>query len=218
MWGYEGRIKFYHISKTILKSEVSEMNQKEEKVVILDFLPEGYSTRRHPEPVAQALGRGLTLLELVPKEGVNLKPEQEVYIGSGHRDEIRYIKRVLVTGDLTNFAKGMLNDIVTKIVSEEEQRFVDFFNKSGTVTPRMHQLELLPGIGKKHVQVILDERRKKPFENYKDLVDRVKLFPDPKKAIIKRILMELEGDEKYNIFVPMKRREEFGQQPYPSRR
>jgi len=187
---------------------------KEENCIILDFLAQGYADRRHPEPVAQALGKHFSLLELVPKEGIVLKPEEEVYIGSGPRDKIRYIKRSLIYADLTNFGKNMLNQFVTKLVSEEEARFVEFFNKSSIITPRMHQLELIPGIGKKHVSDILDERRKKPFENYKDMVDRVKLFPDPAKAIIKRILMELEGEEKYHIFTPARRREEYGQQTY----
>ena len=182
---------------------------KEENCVVLDFLPQGYSDRRHAEPVAQALGRGFSLLELVPREGISLKPEDQVYIGSGPRDKIRYIKRSLVYADLTNFAKNMLHQTVVKIVNEEEKRYVDFFNTSITITPRMHQLELIPGIGKKHVQDILNERRKKPFENYKDLVERVKLFPDPAKAVIKRIMLELEGNEKYHIFIPMKKRDDF---------
>ena len=181
---------------------------KEETCIVLDFLPEGYADRRHAEPVAQVLGRGLSLLEIVPREGISLKPEEEIYIGSGTRDKVRYIKRSLVFADLTNFAKNVLAQTVTKLVDEEEQKFVEFFNKSMIITPRMHQLELIPGIGKKHVQDILDARRKKPFESYKDMVDRVKLFPDPRKSIIKRIMMELEGDEKYSIFIPAKKKDD----------
>ncbi|MBI5332199.1 MAG: DUF655 domain-containing protein [Candidatus Aenigmarchaeota archaeon] len=181
---------------------------KEETCIVLDFLPQGYADRRHVEPIAQVLGRGMTLLEIVPREGINLKPEEEIYIGSGPRDKIRYIKRSLLYADLTNYAKNILIQTVTKLVDEDENKFIEFFNKSTMITPRMHQLELIPGIGKKHVQDILDERRKKPFESYKDMVARVKLFPDPKKAIIKRIMMELEGNEKYSMFVPAKKKED----------
>ncbi|MFH0836981.1 MAG: DUF655 domain-containing protein [Candidatus Aenigmatarchaeota archaeon] len=181
---------------------------KEETCIVLDFMPQGYADRRHVEPIAQVLGRGMSLLEIVPREGVSLKPDEEIYIGSGSRDKVRYIKRSLLYSDLTNFAKTMLVQTVTKLVSEEEQKFVDFFNKSMMITPRMHQLELIPGIGKKHVQDILDARRKKPFESYKDIVDRVNLFPDPKKAIVRRIMMELEGNEKYSIFIPVKKRDD----------
>ena len=65
---------------------------------------------------------------------------------------------------------------------------------------RMHTLELLPGLGKKHMWVILEERQIKPFESFQDIKERVKLLPDPKMSIIKRIIKELEGNEKYRIF------------------
>ncbi|MHA1628104.1 MAG: DUF655 domain-containing protein, partial [Candidatus Baldrarchaeia archaeon] len=68
------------------------------------------------------------------------------------------------------------------------------------ITMRMHQLELLPGIGKKIMWEILEERKKKPFESFKDLTSRIKM-PDPVKAIVKRILIELEGEDKYYLFV-----------------
>ena len=186
-------------------SEVCVM-VKEEKAIILDFLPTGYSGRRHPEPVAQAIGRNFTLLELVPKDGATVKPDEEVYIGDGPRDKIRFIKGQLEYNRLTNFAKSLIPQIVEKIIKEEESRFVSFFNTAGTVTPRLHQIELLPGIGKKHVMDLLDERRKKPFESFAEIFQRVRLFPDPAKAIIKRILMEIENDEKYYLFVPPKRK------------
>ena len=48
---------------------------------------------------------------------------------------------------------------------------------------------------------ILDEREKRPFESFKDIKERVKLLPDPEKAIMKRILLELEGNEKHYLFV-----------------
>jgi putative nucleotide binding protein len=179
---------------------------REEKCIILDFLPSGYPGRRHAEAVAQAMGRNFTLLEVVPKEGVTLKPEEEVYIGEGPRDKIRFIKSQLEYSRLTNFAKSLIPKMVENIVKEEESKFVNFFNTAGTITPRMHQIELLPGIGKKHIMDLLDERRKKPFESFSDIFQRVRLFPDPVKSIIKRILQEIENDEKYYLFVPPKRK------------
>ena len=65
----------------------------------------------------------------------------------------------------------------------------------------MHQLELLPGLGKKHMWQIIETRDEKPFESFSDLKNRVKLMPDPEKAVIKRILQELEGIEKHKLFV-----------------
>lgn len=181
---------------------------REEKCIILDFLPTGYPERRHPEAIAQSLGRNFTLLELVPKEGITLKPDEEVYVGEGPRDKVKTVKGVLPYGRLTTFAKSLLPSVVEKLVKEEEKRFVYFFNSAGVITPRMHKLELIPGIGKKHVMDLLDARRKKPFESFEDIVQRVKPFPDIIKSIARRVLLELEGNEKYYIFTPPKRREE----------
>lgn len=183
---------------------------KEETCIILDFLPTGYPDRRHAEPVAQAIGASFfSLLELVPRETVTLKPEEEVYIGEGKRDKIRFIKGQLEYNQLTNFAQSTLPDIVDKLVRNNEQRFVEFFNKAHAVTPRMHQFQLLPGVGKKHLLDLLEERRKKPFGSFKDISERAKLFPDPAKIIIRRILDELHGKEKYYLFTQPPRRRLF---------
>jgi putative nucleotide binding protein len=49
---------------------------------------------------------------------------------------------------------------------------------------------------------ILEERKKEPFKSFEDIKNRVKLLPNPKELIVKRILMELEGKEdKYRLFV-----------------
>jgi putative nucleotide binding protein len=179
---------------------------KEETCFILDFLPSGYPNRRHAEPIAQAIGVQFSLLELVPKKDVSLKPEEEVYIGEGKREKIRYIKGRIRYSDLTNYAQTLLPTMIEKIVQNNEQRFVQFFNTATMFTPRMHKLQILPGIGKKHVVSILEERKKKPFESFEDVSNRVKLCPNPVKIIAKRILEELKGKEKFNLFVPMYRR------------
>ncbi|MAH42302.1 DNA-binding protein [archaeon] len=181
---------------------------KEEKAVILDFLAEGYPDRRHPEPVAQSIGTSnFTLLELVPREDIELTVEEEVYIGEGKRDKIRYIKGSMKVADLTNVARSNLGRTVTDIVKKNEEKFIEFFNITGMLTPRMHKLQLIPGIGKKHVVDIITARKTKKFESFEDMIKRVKLFPDPVKSLVKRIMNELEGDEKYHLFTP--------QAPYP---
>lgn len=180
---------------------------KEETCIILDFLPTGYPDRRHPEPVAQAVGTGFfSLLEIVPRENTALKPEEEVYIGEGKRDKIRFIKGQLEYNQLTNLAQNTLPETVERLVKKNEPRFVEFFNKGYSITPRMHQFQLLPGVGKKHLIDVLDERRKKPFESFSDISIRVKLFPDPAKVIIRRVLEELRGNEKYYLFTAQPRR------------
>jgi len=65
---------------------------------------------------------------------------------------------------------------------------------------RMHQLELIPGFGKKHMWEVLEARKIKLFAGFDDLKERVKLLPDPKAAVVKRIMSELEGKEKYRLF------------------
>lgn len=177
---------------------------KEEQAMVLDYLEHGYAfdTGTMKTPIVQALGMShLTLLELIPKKGIQLQPNQEVYIGEGKRDEIHHIKGRIPLSKLTATAKSNLMPVVDDIVKKEEKKFVEFFNKARPLTMRMHQLELLPGFGKKHMWEVLEARKEKPFENFDDLKKRVKLLPDPRTVVVKRILMELEGNEKYKIFV-----------------
>ncbi len=176
---------------------------KEERCIILDFLPNGYPDRRHAEPIAQAIGCNFfSLLEIVPRENITLKPLEEVYIGDGKRDKVRFIKSQLEYKYMTNHAQSTLEDVVENLVKANEKPFVDFFNKGHMITPRMHQFQLLPGIGKKHLLDILEERKKKPFESFADITTRVKQFTDPAKTVVKRIMEELTKDEKYHLFTP----------------
>ncbi|MBI5347277.1 MAG: DUF655 domain-containing protein [Candidatus Aenigmarchaeota archaeon] len=183
---------------------------KEEKCIVLDFLATGYPDSRHSEPVAQAIGASyFSLLELVVREGVSLRSEEEVYIGEGKRDKIKFIKGSLEFDDLTNFSRSTLDSMIEKIVVQNEKKIVEFFNKSRMVTPRMHQIQLLPGVGKKHLIDLLQERNKKPFDSFRDINDRVKMFPDVVKTISRRVRDELAGDEKYNLFVYKPKKREF---------
>ncbi len=183
---------------------------KEMNCVVLDFLQSGYADRRHTEPIAQAIGTSFfSLLELVAREGVDLKQDEEVYIGEGKRDKIRFIRGQLNYDDLTNMSRNALPDVVEKLVRANEKRFVEFFNKGPIITPRMHQFQLLPGVGKKHMMDILEERHRRPFESFEDITNRVKLFPDPVKTVVRRILLELEGNEKYYIFAVRQARSGF---------
>ncbi len=179
---------------------------KEEAAIVLDFLPNGYPYDDRPmymkNPVAQAIGKEhFVLLELVPKKGVHLQPFEEVYIGDGKRDKIHHIVGKIETAKLTATAKSQLEFTIKSIIKKNENKFVDFFNKAQPLSTRMHQIELLPGLGKKHMWQIIEVRDEKPFENFTDLKNRVKLMPDPEKSIIKRIMVELEGNEKHKLFV-----------------
>ncbi|MCX8193966.1 MAG: DUF655 domain-containing protein [Candidatus Pacearchaeota archaeon] len=174
---------------------------KEEKAIILDFLPHGYPLERTRAPIAQAVGTShFTLLELVPRKGVKLELKEEVYIGPARRDKIYFIRGRLPKEKLTETAKFQIQDFVSKVVSEQEKKFIDFFNNAQAVNTRLHQLELLPGFGKKYTKLVLEEREKKPFSSFEDLKQRIKSLPDPKKAVEKRLIEELTQETRYNLF------------------
>ncbi len=183
------------------------MQQKrEETAIVLDFLLNGYSYDNSPShlktPIVQALGMtNFTLLELVPRKGVFLQPFETVYVGQAKRDKIHHINGRIPFTKLTSTAKAELEHAVKDIVSKDEARFVDFYNTARPLNTRVHTLEFLPGVGKKHMMEILEERRDKPFASFKDLKARVKLIQDPERIIVKRVVQELEGKEKYNLFV-----------------
>ncbi len=176
--------------------------EKEEYAIVLEYLPNGYPLERKMMPIAQAVGEiNMTLLELVPRRGISLEIGERVYIGEGKRDKVYYILGRLHKEKLTESAKAQLQEFIKKIVREKEQKFVDFFNKSEAINKRIHQIELLPGFGKKHTQEILKQRKEKPFESLNDIKKRIQNIPDPEKAIEKRILQELTEFERYNLFV-----------------
>lgn len=179
---------------------------REEEAIVLDFLPHGYPFDTRPmhmkTPIAQALGKKhFILLELVPKKGIHLQPREDVYMGEGKRDKIHHILGKIPLSKLTQTASMELDVLIRELIEKDEQRFVDFFNKAGPINTRRHQMELLPGIGKRHMWEIIKEREKEPFKNFDDIKSRVKLMPDPEKAIVKRILAELEGEDKHRLFV-----------------
>jgi putative nucleotide binding protein len=181
------------------------MREREEHAIVLDFLPHGYPFDNRPShrktPVAQAISKkNFTLLELVPKKDITLQPNQEVYIGDGKREEIHHVSGRLQLSKLTGTARSELDHIIKGLVKANETKFVEFFNKAGPISTRRHQIELLPGIGKKHMWEIIEERREKDFESFEDIKARVSLIPDPVKSVIRRILMELNEEDKYKIF------------------
>ncbi|HDN83805.1 MAG TPA: DUF655 domain-containing protein [Candidatus Altiarchaeales archaeon] len=180
--------------------------KKDEYVRVLDFLPEGKAEvpPHKRKPIAQVIGeKYFSLLEIVPRKGVKLEPRQRVYIGEGLRKEVDHIERRIKYDWLTPTAKAELESVLAEIVKENEKQYVDFFNKAGIITTRLHKLEVLPKIGKKHRQEIIEEREKKPFESFEDIKSRIKNMPDPVKVIVEKIIEELKGESKYYFFVPL---------------
>jgi putative nucleotide binding protein len=179
-----------------------DVRQKDDWVVVLDFLARGRPGDRKAEPLAQVVGeRFFNLLELVIKEGREVKPGDRIYIGPERREHVKYIRGRIGWAELTSFAKSELESVVSQLVRKNEARFVDFFNRAGPASARLHSLELLPGIGKKHLWSIIGARRREPFKSFKDLQQRVPLLPDPVKMVVKRVLRELQQVERHSLFV-----------------
>lgn len=153
--------------------------------------------------IAHLLGLSyFTLLEAVYNTtALHLKIGNKIYIGKDvPRDMIRIVRRISYN-ELSESAKLELERIVEMVVRENEKRFVDFFNNSGPLTPRLHSLEVIPGVGKKMLMKILNERETEPFKSFEEIRERIGL-PEPAKAITKRILEELSNPEnRYWLFV-----------------
>lgn len=182
------------------------MQQKEEYAIVLDFLPNGYPLEKavgfRKTSIVQAIGKTtFALLELVPKKDIHMKAGDEVYIGSGKRDHIHHINGRISVDKLTATAHGELEFVIKNLIKVNEAQFVAFFNKAMPLSMRMHQLELLPGLGKKHMWEVVEERQGNPFKSFDDIRARVKLLPNPETLIMRRIMKELEGGEKHALFV-----------------
>jgi putative nucleotide binding protein len=179
----------------------------EENAYVLDFLPHGKPGFRptgragyHAGALIQCVGEEFfTILEALVKEGLMLKPGDRVHVGKESRDQVTYIIGRIGFEELTAAAKAELPSVISRIVQNREAWFVNFFNTARAITPRMHALELVPGIGKKYMWQVINERQRKPFESFEDLQKRTEL-PNPVKLITKRVMEELEGDSKYRLF------------------
>ena len=179
----------------------------EEYACVLDFLPHGRPGVRvqgragyRAGALVQLIGEEFfTLLEALVKDGTLLKPHDRVYVGKNAREEITYIIGRIGYDELTAAARTELPAVISRVVLRREEWFVNFFNTSRAITPRMHALELIPGIGKKYMWQVINEREKKPFENFEDLQKRTEI-PNPVKLTTKRVMEELEGDSKYRLF------------------
>jgi len=173
---------------------------------ILDHLPQGHPDRARfqREPLAYALGEDeFKLFELVPKEGATLLAGDRAYIGKDavQRAQIQHVKRRVGFEELTTAAQNELPLLIAEVVREKEERFVRFFNEAQAITTRFHMLELLPGLGKKTMWAILEERKKGPFKSFDDLAKRVAMVHHPEKLVARRIEMEVaDPTQKYHLF------------------
>ncbi len=173
---------------------------------MLDYLPQGRSTERgfYKEPIAIGLGESeLKLIEILPKLGTQLVLGDRIPllpVGS-QTPPIDHVRRRLSFGALTAEAQRELPLALERVVRSGPGRFLKFFNQAEAVSRRFHLLELLPGIGKKTMWSIVEERRRGPFESFASLEERTHV-KHPEKLIVARIVQELQGaEDKYRLFV-----------------
>jgi len=179
----------------------------ENYVYVLDYLPSGRSTERgfFREPVALAVGESeLKLLEIIPRSGVALVPGSRIPAVpiNGVAPPLDHVRRRIGYEELTSAARTELTSSLEKVVLADPAKYLRFFNDSPSVSRRFHLLELFPGIGKRTMQAIVEERKRGPFTTFADLETRLHL-KSPQLLLVGRIEAELEGvADKYRLFVP----------------
>jgi len=185
------------------------MVRKEEYAYVLDIIPPEEALMKETDIIRRGFPRRDTYLQVVGEEYftlllVTLKHEatvevgERVYIGDGVRDKINKIVRRLRYDELTPQARQELESMVDKIVKARERFFIDWLNKAGPLTLKLHSIELLKGIGKKTLNQILEERARKPFESFEDFKNRIGV--NVQRLIVERILREIQGNEQYYLF------------------
>ena len=169
----------------------------------MDFSPRGKSVviKGREGPIVQAMGEErLTLLELLAVENQNFEPGERVKIGKEGREKIVSVLGKLSFEELTPESKSSLLSVVERIVKSNELKYVAYFNELQPLTPRLHGLELIPGIGKTFMKQIVDGRERQPFKSFEEIQQRVGLR-EPAKLLARRIVEELSGGSRINLFI-----------------
>ncbi|MBT8242987.1 MAG: DUF655 domain-containing protein [Nitrosopumilus sp.] len=175
----------------------------EEHAYVLDFNSRGKSTtvRGRDGIIITAIGEDrLTLLEVLGIPNSTFEIGEKIYIGKEGRTKVLSVLGKMEYDKISSSAQSELDSVIEKIVTNNESKFVGYLNNAQPLTPRIHALELIPGIGKTYMKTMLEEREKKKFESYQDLQERVG-FKEPIKHISERIMDEISGESRMNLFV-----------------
>jgi putative nucleotide binding protein len=179
--------------------------KKFREVIVLDLLMHGHPEEDKPSwaktPVAQVLTfPDFVLYEVKVNKNSNIEvQEQKTYEEFLNEDKLKEVLKKIDYDDLTNTSKALIQPILEKELLKYEEEFISFFNNSTSITPRMHALKLLPGIGQKHMWEILEARERQKFGTFQDIADRTSIS-NPAKLIAQRIIKELQRDAKYYLF------------------
>ena len=186
--------------------------KKFREVVILDILIHGHLEEDKPswakKPIAQVLTfPDFVLYEIRINKNSDLQvQEQKTYEEFLIEDKVREVLSKIDYNKLTSTSKALILPILETEVLKFEEQFINFFNNSTSITPRMHALKLLPGIGQKHMWEILETRERQKFVTFQDISDRTSIST-PSKLIAQRIIKELQRDVKYYLFSKTKKYE-----------
>ena len=181
----------------------TQLRKYEEYAYVLDYKSRAKSTtvRGRIGIIVVALGEErLTLLEILGIENSTFDIGERIYIGKEGRTKVQSVLGKMDYTKIFDSAKDEIPTVVESIVTKNEVKFVDYINNAQPLTPRIHALELIPGIGKTYLNVIIKEREKGAFESFVDIEKRVGL-KEPIKHISQRIIEEISGETRMNLFV-----------------
>ena len=181
----------------------TQLRKYEEYAYVLDYKSRGKSTtvRGRTGVMVIALGEErLTLLEILGIESSTFDIGERIYIGKEGRTKVQSVLGKIDYDKTSESVRNEIPKIVELIVTTNERKFVDYINNAQPLTPRIHSLELIPGIGKTYMNVIIKERENKQFESYDDIEKRAGL-KEPINHLTKRIIEEISGDARMNLFV-----------------
>ena len=181
----------------------TQLRKYEEYAYVLDFKSRSKSTtvRGRTGIIVIAIGEErLTLLEILGIENSTFDISERIYIGKEGRTKVQSVLGKMVPNKISESIKNEVPIIIESIVTKNEKKFVDYINNAQPLTPRTHTLELIPGIGKTYMNIIIKEREKNPFESFYDIEKRTGL-KEPIKHLSQRIIEEVLGETRMNIFV-----------------
>ena len=188
----------------IFLERVNTQSRKyEEYAYVLDFISQGKSKTVHGRGGVIVIAVGeerLTLLEILGVDDSTFDIGEKIYIGKDGRTNVQSVLGKLDYEQITGTAQSELENVVNTIVTKNEQRIVDYINNAQPLTPRKHSLELIPGIGKTYLKLIIEQINKQKFLNYKDMEERAGL-KEPVNHLSKRILEEITGETQFRLFV-----------------
>ena len=181
----------------------TQIRKYEEYAYVLDSKSRSKSTtvRGRTGIIVIAIGEErLTLLEILGIENSTFDVDERIYIGKEGRTKVQSVLGKMDYVKISGSAKNEIPRVVELIITKNEKRFVDYINNAQPLTPRIHALELIPGIGKTYLNLIIKEREKAPFESFNDMEKRAGL-KEPRKHLSQRIIEEISGETRINIFV-----------------